>query len=169
MCGRIAASILTLVLVACGTAPAALPTSAPPPTTIPYNSGGLGQSRAEWELMHGAPTSVPDGDTYEQQLFSASYLDGRLNHIEYYFPTPTTLAAARIKSKRLIPSDAELVKTYTTTDTNRLIDLYHSPSLAERFTTVDLWIGGKPGDFIVLYRQNYAQVTSIVLGLGNNP
>ena len=57
--------IAVVILAGCGAVPAATttPTSAPPTVTraAPYASRGLGLSRADWEVLYGAPTREDPG------------------------------------------------------------------------------------------------------------
>ena len=75
---------------------------------------------------------------------------------------------ARAAGRALAPTDAQLTRTYMSR-TGRIVDLYRSTSLRAQFPTSP-WLGGEPGDLIVIYRQTPAgRVTSIVVALGNNP
>ncbi|QDV38864.1 hypothetical protein ElP_68230 [Tautonia plasticadhaerens] len=140
-------------------------------------------SRADWERTHGAlEQEVAGFFHYEDESYAVMYLDGNVRHVERTWGdagavTPTK---ARSAAKSLIPRDAKLVRSYRS-QTGRPVELYTSASLKERFRAAETpegepespWIGGKPGDFIVIYRvyrfRSGDRVTSIVASIGNNP
>ncbi len=145
----------------------------PTPTVSAYKSNGLGLDRATWESSHGKASE--DGTSflrYENDkfavMFSASKL-GNANHIErvYEDRNAVPIADARVESKSFIPADANFVRTYTSRS-DSTIDLYTSESLKNRFSESD-FIGGKAGDFIVLYRNQTGKVTTFIIAIGNNP
>lgn len=167
-----------------------LPAAAPQTTTAeteptsgtPLVSGGLGLTRAQWTALHGQGTADPAlGERYNGGYIVYYQPDttevDAIGGMEFQWSAsaPQTMANARAASKNLIPADSTLVKTYELS--GRTVDLYMSTWLRDRFPATmkikdsdfPIWINGEPGNFIVLYRVTEARVTSIVLGLGNNP
>jgi hypothetical protein len=148
------------------------------PTPPIYASAGLGLSRSDWERQHGSPTRK-DGITadYEGGRYWISFADDNVSHLEYTWgdKSAVSLDDARSKAKSLIPSDAKFVRTYVPREA-RLGDLYFSESLKTRFQpvampsgeTISPWIGGKTGEFLILYRLNNKRVTSFAVAIGNN-
>lgn len=97
-------------------------------------------------------------------------MGGRLWYLERHWGdrAPVTVDAARAEGKGLAPTDAVLVKSYTS-GKGQSVDLYKSAWLASQMTG-DTWTGGEPGNFIVIYRTNAAgKVFTIVAATGNNP
>jgi hypothetical protein len=152
------------------------PSAANPST---YASGGLGLSRTDWERAHGSPTQNIGGMiNYEGNKYTVTFADDNASYIEYTWGdrNAVTLDDARLQAKLLVPSDAKLVRAYTPRE-GRTADLYMSESLKSRFRPIDMpsgkslspWIGGKPGNFLILYRLPNNHVTSLVIALGNNP
>lgn len=144
-----------------------------------YASAGLGLSRSDWERQHGMPTrKVGLTANYEGDKYYIIFADDNVEHLEYTWgdKNAVSLDDARSKAKSLIPSDAKFVRTYVPREA-RLVDLYFSESLKTRFQPVAMpsgetdapWIGGKPGEFLILYRLYNKRVTSFVVGIGNNP
>jgi endonuclease YncB( thermonuclease family) len=164
--------------------PTAIPTTAAD-ATAPFASGGLGLSKADWEAQHGPGTPganslildyefYPDGSwKYEVTFIYGDNVDG----ISFQLPGDQSMRLddARSLSRTLMPSDATLVQTYTGRD-GTPVDLYHSDSLAGRFTdtgqlAADPWVNGQPGDFFVSYVMLAPDqpVGGFTMGLGNNP
>jgi hypothetical protein len=112
---------------------------------------------------------VAGGIIFYGDTLSAMFANDVAWHIEQSMPDDTTVDAARELARPLLPTDAQLIGTYTT-DIGQLVDLYHSPTLAAQLPD-DTWINGKPGDHVVVYRRNEGAeiVSGIVIGTGNNP
>lgn len=66
-----------------------------------------------------------------------------------------------------LPSDAKMVRAYKARSGNT-VHLYHSDSLGLLFPP-EAFLGGTPGDFIVIYRDVTGKVTSFLIAIGNNP
>lgn len=137
--------------------------------------GTLGLAKADWDRALGSPKHNPVGwEEYEGGKYVVMFMDGNVWRLERIWDpkSPVTMDAARTESKLLMPDDAVLVKTYTAMG-DRTIDLYKSQWLMDRFKDTkdkaSLWVGGESGNFIVLYRAGTGKVTSIVMGLGDNP
>lgn len=158
---------------------AAVATVSPPPSpfTAPrFHSGGLGLTRSDWEAIHGSGSKDNSGwfhyanEAYVIDFASWSTPEYSAWHIERQWgwprPKPVPLDEARSEARSLIPTDSKLVKTYTTQQ-GRLVDLYFSESLKRRFPA-RMFIGGEPGNFIVLYRPTNP-VDTMIIGIGNNP
>lgn len=146
------------------------PTVTPAPAADIYNSRGLGLSRAAFEATHGDATVAVPGFYDYGSAISVAYYDDRVWQLEHSLGEPgVPVSEARDLARLWLPQDAELVETYTS-PFGQLVDLYHSPSLVERFPD-DNWTNGKPGDHIVIYRRNDGSelVFGLVVGTGNNP
>jgi hypothetical protein len=141
-----------------------------------YSSGGLGLDMADWERSHGA--GLPDDPNstmffkYEGGKFVVQFSklkSGNVSYIEHVWGDrdAVSIENARAESKQLIPADSKFVKTYTSRS-GSTVDLYTSVSLKDRFSTSE-FIGGKPGDFIILYRNQTGRTTTFIAAIGNNP
>jgi hypothetical protein len=148
----------------------------PSPSAPAYVSGGLGLDRADWERSHGegrpdSPSS-PMFFAYEGGTFQVRFSEirsGNVSYIERVWGHRNALPVedARKASKQFIPADAKFVKTYTSQG-GSTVDLYKSESLQDRFKDNE-WTGGKPGDFIILYRNQTGRTTTFIAATGNNP
>jgi hypothetical protein len=146
------------------------------PSAPAYASGGLGLDRADWERTRGegrpdSPSS-PMFFAYEGGTFQVRFSEirsGNVSYIERVWGDRNALPIedARKASKQFIPADAKFVKTYTSQG-GSTVDLYKSESLKGRFKG-DEWTGGKPGDFIILYRNQTGRTTTFIAATGNNP
>jgi len=182
----LAVLVLLLAMLACGndeasptrtiesTSPAPSleePTAEPTAVSDDFASGGLGLSQEVWEQTH-APnnTDLPGFDNYDNGKYSVIFTDGNVWHLERNFDdNQPTLDEARVEASSLIPEDSQIVETYSPEGMPELIvDLYLSESLRDRFKS-DVWIGGKPGNFIVIYGVFDEKVPGIVIGTGNHP
>jgi hypothetical protein len=148
----------------------------PAPSAPAYASGGLGLDRADWERAHGEGKpdnpSSPMYFSYEGGTFQVQFSEIRSGNVEYVERVwgdrnAVSIEDARKESKRFIPADAKFVKTYTSRS-GSTVDLYKSESLKGRFENDD-WTGGKPGDFIILYRNQTGRTTTFIISTGNNP
>jgi hypothetical protein len=143
------------------------------PTTIPddFASGGLGLSQETWEQAHAQSSTSPGGYVnYDDEEYSVIFMDGNVWHLERNFgANQPTLGGARVEGASLIPEDSQLVETYSPEGFPELIvDLYLSESLKGRFES-DVWIGGEPGNLIVICGVYDDRVPRIVIGTGNHP
>ena len=140
--------------------PITLPGATPAPNG--FASGGLGLARAAWEAQHGSGGDAGGGFfQYEEKTYIVGYGGDRIQHLERSFNPAISLDEARTQSKPFLPADSQFVKTFTAAD-GSTADLYNSPSLAVLVPTTN-------GGCTALYRQSNESVTSVVLGLGNNP
>lgn len=122
-----------------------------------FASGGLGQEEAWWNANHGS-----DG-------YITRVIDGKIYSIERQWSTEVTPDVALAEGELLMPADAVPVETYTPAGRpETTVHLYMSPSLAERFEP-DSFIGGEPGNFIILYKTFDGEVPVMIMALGNNP
>jgi hypothetical protein len=147
-----------------------------PQASLSLSSGGLGLDRAEWERMHGGGKSDNPDSTmyfgYENGKFVVQFSklkSGNVSYIERVWGdrNAVSIEEARSESKQFIPADAKFVKTYTSRG-GSTVDLYTSEALKGRFAAAE-FIGGKPGDFIILYRNQTGLTTTFIAGVGNNP
>jgi len=108
---------------------------------------------------------------YANDQYLIIYLDGRINHLERVWGDRDTKTQAFALGAVMghFPRDAKKVESYTSPRSGNPVDRYHSDSLAALFPAEN-FIGGNPGDFIVIYRMSTpGKVTSAVVGIGNNP
>ncbi|MCC7372038.1 MAG: hypothetical protein IT306_26720 [Chloroflexi bacterium] len=118
----------------------------------PFASGGLGLSRAEWEVAHGQPTRSSIFLEYAGGRLVVGLLEGNVWHLERVWQRndATPLDAARNDARVYVPSDAVLVQSLDRGD-GRIIDVYSSAILTGRFGQT-AWNGGRPGTFTIQYR-----------------
>jgi hypothetical protein len=128
-------------------------------------------TQAVWEERHGRPVRTDGGFIqYEGGALVVMFREGRANYVERVWGdrNAVPLADAQAAGRALAPADAQLTRTYTSRN-DRQVDLYRSTALKDALPN-NPWIGGEPGDFIVIYRQlPTGRVTSIVVATGNNP
>jgi hypothetical protein len=134
-----------------------------------HGPGGLGLARSTWERVHGPgeSSSTPGERLYEDFRYWATYSsDGNIIDLtvkSWSEPSgeEVAMAYARRVSKRLIPSDAQLMSQkqlelgqVTSYDPNDIfyVDTYWSKSLSTTYKpgTVS-WGGSKPGTFNILF------------------
>jgi hypothetical protein len=135
-----------------------------------FASGGLGLARSDWEHLHGRPVKEDEFVHYESGSLVVAFMEDNVWHLERVWGdlAAVSLETAQDVSQRFIPTDAHFVQRYTARG-ERPVDLYLSETLRSRFSA-DRWMGGSPGNFIVLYRtRTDGFVTSLVIGIGNNP
>jgi hypothetical protein len=155
--------------------PAAGPTSstangARPQAGPPFNSGGLGLSRAEWEQVHGQPTRSSIFLEYAGGRLVVGLLEGNVWHLERVWPRTDAVAldAARNDVRTYLVNDAVLVQSVDRGD-GKVIEVYTSAVLTNRFGPT-AWNSGRPGTFTVQYRFRTAadrMVTSAMFRLGD--
>jgi hypothetical protein len=136
-----------------------------------FASGGLGLGQQTWEQAHAQSSTGPGGYVnYDDEEYSVIFMNGNVWTLELEFDgSQPTLAEARVEGASLIPEDRQLVETYSPEGLPELmVDLYLSESLKGRFGSY-VWIGGEPGNFIVIYAVYDERVARIVIGLGNYP
>lgn len=138
------------------------------PESIPFDSGGLGQPRDWWEANYGAGES--DGFLFTKHGdYDLLFSNDNAAHIERQWEDPLPADDARFIAETLMPADAVHLETYSPEGRpETTVHLYRSELLAERFGDDD-FIGGEPGEFIILYSTFDAGVSRIILGIGNNP
>lgn len=153
-------------------------------TAADLTSGGLGLSRQSWEAKHGKPDSkcpINSNTCYEGGKYMLWYMNNYINSLDIYpHPLPYTykmpginIEESRSLSKRFIPSDSKLIKTYKSRTSGSTVDLYMSESLKflELFRPAEakyLWLGGEVGNFIVIH-SGTDDVKRILIVTGNNP
>jgi hypothetical protein len=140
------------------------------PTAPPFVSGGLGQTRQEWEQAHGQPSRVSIFLEYESGRLIVGLSNENVWHLErIWVPRDAvSLDVARAEARAFLPSDASLIQTVERGD-GRTVDVYSSASLAPRFSPM-AWNGGKVGTFSIQYRHRSAEdrrVTSAMFRLGD--
>lgn len=156
--------------------PTTVPTDAPPtdvpPTAAPVErepSRGLGMSRTAWEAREGKSTKKEYvGERYGNDVL-VYYIDERVEGIELQYADFNAMSPTDAKqlAELYLPEDRKLIETYTARDITA-VHLYYSEWLKDRFPA-DTFIGGEPGQFIVLYTPIDGKVTRIIMGTGNNP
>ena len=155
------------------TIPALTGTPVPTATTVQFVSGGLGLTSSGWERLYGTGASTDLGAVKYADTYEVYFQDSKAWHIEREWGEETRvgLTEARDECRQLIPADAVLVRTYSPDGMPELVvDLYMSASLIEQFGAQDsLWIGGEPGNFVLVYGVSEGAVGRMVAGLGDNP
>lgn len=151
------------------TVPAALTTVAEPTvtTTDGFPSRALGLSRAAFEVQFGQPSQDLGMIVNYGGGISVIYVDGVVAQVEQGIEPPVSLAEARALAPQLLPLDAKAGESYTA-PSGSPVDRFSSAALADRFEPFS-FVGGEPGDLIVIYRTDDRGVFGLVVGLGNNP
>jgi hypothetical protein len=139
-----------------------------------FESGGLGSSLQDWEEVHGPGTEYPPGFEYEDAKYYVIYAGENIWNIEvdwWAVGDGVSLDDARQECEQLIPVDSQFIEAYSPGDSPELIvDLYVSASLISRFDSQgDWWIGGEPGNFIVVHDMEGGVVVYTILDTGNSP
>lgn len=135
---------------------------------IDFDSGGLGQSRDWWETQYGAGES--DGFLFTKHGdYDLLFTNDNAAHIERQWGDPLPAGDARFIAETLMPADAVHLETYSPEGRpETTVHLYRSELLAERFGDSD-FVGGEPGEFIILYSAFDGGVSRVIIGIGNNP
>lgn len=139
-------------------------------------SGGLGLELPVWEQLHGPGTQNQATTnlfySYEEGKYFVQYTkikSGNVRSIErtYGDRDAVTINEAREESRKYIPKDAKFVRSYTSSG-GSTVDLYASEYLKKEMTDDSIG-GGKPGEFIIIYRNLTGRTTSFIVATGNNP
>lgn len=143
-----------------------------PGATAPFESGGLGLSRAEFIKKYepedndcaiakqtGGLFSCLKYGEIELPLTSSS----NVSDLHLKWKTGLGLDESRSLVKSYIPKDSKLRRSYQS-PSGSIVDVYFSPSLAARFSS-DKW-DDKPGEFISIYS---SIKNKTILGINNNP
>lgn len=97
-------------------------------TTRGFQSGGLGLSRAAWEVLRGKPQRVGEWFLYQGQTYAVSYQQDIVWQLKCTWKKPgVDLVQAR--ARRYLPLDGRHQKTLTPTAT-MVIEQYFSQTLA---------------------------------------
>lgn len=144
-------------------APAAEATAAPS-----FASGGLGQPLAWWEAQYG--TGQEEFGIVRYGPYGVMDMGGeKAAYVELRFEPEVQLVEAEQAAAAVLPADAKLIERYSPEGRpEAVVDLYESAALAEQFVA-DVWTGGEPGQFIVLYKVFDDVVTAAIVATGNNP
>ena len=135
-----------------------------------FPSRGLGLTRSEWERTQGRAFKEDSAYVYYKQgQLKLNFMDGNAGYLEWVYGDldAVTIDEARNASKEFIPTDSTLIRTYQM-ESGNVVDLYYSEALKKRFSDED-WIGGEPGNFIVMFKPNRERISSFIIGVGNNP
>jgi hypothetical protein len=132
-----------------------------------FDSGGLGQSGDWWETNYGAGESafgfLRHGD------YDLMFLNGNAAYVERQWERPVPLDEAQLVMESMIPADSVEIEIYSPEGSpETTVYLYRSESLVERFDADD-FIGGEPGEFIILYNIYEDGVHRAIVATGNNP
>jgi hypothetical protein len=147
-------------------------TSTPRPLAIvtpaAFASGGLGQDRAWWERLYGRGEPAVIGQKFNR--FEVMFDGGRARHIERLHFVPMPFIGAQREIRSLLPADAEFIELTMPADRpGTWIELYRSPSLADRFVGA-VWPNAEPGEFVVIYKLEDDQKASrVIVATGNDP
>lgn len=166
------AVLLASFLAACGGQPATA-TRVPATATADndFRSGGFGETRAEWEARYNKPEKDNSGLlTYANGNYVVMFSEGRVSYLEHTWgdKDSKTRAYATGAAKPFLPRDAQLIEEYKNPRSGSTVERYRSASLAKLFPAAS-FMGGEPGDFIVIYRDVTGKVTSYLIAVGNNP
>lgn len=100
-------------------------------TTRGFQSGGLGLSRAAWEVLRGKPQRVGEWFLYQGKTYSVSYQQDIVWHLKCAWKRPgLELAQARARARRYLPLDSRRQHTLTQTPTT-IVDQYFSRTLTQ--------------------------------------
>src|SRR5690349_5071134 len=91
-----------------------------------YNSlvsNGLGLSRTEWEHLYGSSIREDSGQSFyenETKRIIVGYWDGKAGFVNIHNKDGQllTIEAARTESKKFIPSDAQLIRSFSSAQGN---------------------------------------------------
>lgn len=151
-------------------APTAAPTPAPAPvaTATAPAPAILGAMLSDWQAQLGAPADRNGYKVFDPwELLDFGH--GHAQHIERIYDPAVAPAVALADAAALLPADAVLLRTYSPDGRpETIVDLYHSAALAAQLPAT-AWIGGEPGQFIVLRNEFSDGVQRIVIATGNNP
>ena len=149
-------------------APVNQPTTAPSNAAAAFKTGGLGKTRADWEKVYQKPEKENSGlFTYANGNYLIGYVDDRLAHLEHSWGDQNAKSRefAEGAATPFLPADRKKVREYKSTRSGSTVVLYHSDGLAALFAP-ESFIGGEPGDFVVIYRDITGKVSGFVIGLG---
>ena len=140
------------------------------PARPTFESGGLGLSHSEWEKAHGQASRSSIFFEYDGGRLVVGLMEGNVWHIERVWMRgdAVSLEAAREDVSAYMPKDAEQIQSIDRGD-GRIVDVYNSPSIANRFGPT-AWNGGKTGTFSIQYRFRTPadrMVTSAMFRLGD--
>jgi hypothetical protein len=136
-------------------------------------------TRQEWEKDHNSTGEYAGSfELYDQKEFAVGFdteggqgPSNRIYWLDWRRPKSVLadLDVARLQVSRLLPGDAELVKTYSPDGRpEAIVDVHRSATLAELFGPIP-FSDTDPATFIVLYKVFDGQVDSWVMARGNNP
>lgn len=148
--------------------------------TEPVESGesgysqGLGQSRDDWEAIHGSPNpEFTQGNTFvyygvRDNYMIVTYIDGNIQAISGVTPD---LLVSDVEAFLLAfsPDDAIFLEQYTSAG-GLITNVYYSESLIPRINEA-FWINSEPGVFITGYHVSpeTGLAESWLVATGNNP
>jgi hypothetical protein len=157
---------------------AALATEAVP-TPIPFNSGGIGLTMAEWERIYGS--GLPPNTNTRQynngtiQVWFAGLTVAAVDPDSFIIDIrrnwqsggDAAIAAARVHALAFIPADAHLDQTRS--PTNSLTEIYSSASLYARYADPrynQLWTGRNLGAIAVNYIGPPDNISLLLISIG---
>ncbi len=152
-----------------------------PPTPEPFQSGGLGLTKAAWEQNHASrpydsgPLPTSGIGFYGREMTVYFWPEGwlslgesRITGISGGVSDVDGANTAREASRSLLPADAQLVRTIQNPTSGKgIMDIYHSTSLETRYPnrwfTPDPWNGVPAGTFYVTSYTYFAILIPIVM------
>jgi hypothetical protein len=144
---------------------AAIVTPAPTATNTPAPAI-FGSNLAAWRARYGEPV-----ERFGYQVFGTweiLTMDDLTWQIERIYDPPVPVTAALADAATLLPADATLLRTYSPDGRpETIVDLYVSPSLAQLLPAA-AWIGGDPGQFVVIHHDYPEGESRIIIAAGNN-
>ncbi|NOT56165.1 MAG: hypothetical protein HOP18_16315, partial [Deltaproteobacteria bacterium] len=103
-------------------------------TTRGFQSGGLGLSRAAWEMLRGKPQRDGEWFLYRGKTFAVAYQQDQVWRLKCVWKQPgLALDQVRAKTRRYLPLDSRRQHTLSAT-ADTVIEQYVSPTLAQRLT-----------------------------------
>ena len=154
-------------------------------TCFAQDKAELGQALSAFSFELGTPDAIcrPPAlsydNCYQQGKIAVRVQNGRVADITQDWSTdrPKSLAEAKRRMKRFLPSDAKFVKSIVNSS-GSAADIYVSATLGKEFSAdiplhhkdgrvvgrLNTWGGSKPGTFVVVYAPHAG-----LIGLGDNP
>jgi endonuclease YncB( thermonuclease family) len=137
-------------------------------------SQGLGQSRNDWEAVHGEPNpEFTQGDSFvyygvRNNYMIVMYIDENIHSISGVTPN-LQVSDAEAFLLAFAPHDAVLLEQYTSTG-GLITSVYYSESLISRINE-GFWFNAEPGVFITGYHVSpeTGLAESWLVATGNNP
>jgi hypothetical protein len=141
-------------------------------TTRGFQSGGLGLSRAAWEMLRGKPQQDGEWFLYRGKTFAVAYQQDQVWRLKCAWKRPgLALDQVRAKTRRYLPLDSRRQHTLSAT-ADTVIEQYFSPTLAQRLTQTAASgprpTLAQPGVYTVTHTLEKALVIETLVQVGNS-